>query len=88
MDNTYLNTGVHTVIIAVISTLFGTMLERFFAAKPDMWVLLQIMLIGIAYHFIREQYQPDPDAWVVFAACAFYAQPTLLPKLKRMLNLF
>lgn len=83
-----LETGVHTVVIAVMALLYGTILERFFSRKSDVWALGQIMLIGIAYDFIRDQYQPDPDAWVVFAACTFHAQPTLIPRLQRLIKLY
>jgi len=93
MDNLNLNlppvvnTGIHTVIVAVIAILFGSFLEKFFASKPTMWVLGQLALNGVGYDLIREHYQPDPDAWVVFAATLFYAQPSLLPKLKALLNI-
>ena len=83
----FLNTGIHTVVIAIIAILYGTVMERFFVNKPDMWIIGQLMLVGIGYDFIREYYNPDPDAWVVFASCVFFAQPTLLPRLKRMLKL-
>jgi len=80
-------TGVHTVVIALLALLYGSVLEKFFRTKPDMWALGQIMLVGVAYDVIRDQYRPDPDAWVVFAACVFHAQPTLLPRLQRLIKL-
>lgn len=81
------NTGIHTVIITVIAMLYGSVLEKFFANKPDAWVLGQLGLVGIGYDFIRDQYQPDPDAWVAFASALFAAQPSLLPRLKRLLKM-
>lgn len=82
-----ITTGIHTVIVAIMAMLYGSVLEKFFADKPDTWVIAQFMLIGMGYDFIREHYKPDPDAWVVFSAAVFAAQPTLLPRFKRLLKL-
>ena len=83
----YAKTGVNTVVVAVAALAYGQFLEKMFIGKSDMFALGQLFLVGIAYDFMRDFYQPDPEAWVAFAACVFNSQPTLLPRLRRLLNI-
>ena len=82
----YAKTGVSTVVIGLIALVIGRTLENFFIGKPDTMALAQLFLTGLIYDLVRDFYTPDPEAWVAFAACIFTTQPTLMPRLSRLIN--
>lgn len=83
----FATTGIQTTVVALVALLFGSTLEKFFAGKPDHYVFAQLFLLGAVYDLIREIYKPDPEAWVVFASAVFSVQPTVWPRVRRVLNM-
>ena len=80
--------GLTSICVSIMAIFIGQTLEKIFSNKSSkITTLFQLGATSMVYFIIKRVVYFPAEAWVVFASSVFAGQPTLMPRLRNLLNL-